>query len=104
MGYTYHFRVRKEQEMIYISHLDLMRLLGRAVRRASLPVALTLGFHPHFKLRMKRALKLGVSSQSEEGQMVLDERIEEKELEWRLQAQLPQGLKVEQFNILESIL
>lgn len=52
--------------MRFISHLDLMRLFQRAMRRALLPVTITKGFSPHLKISMAKALKLGVESDSEE--------------------------------------
>ena len=85
--------------MIYISHLDLMRLLSRAARRADLPVCLSQGFSPHFKLKLKRALKLGLESENEEGEIVLTEKIEEGELKQRLQAQLPQGVEIREVHL-----
>ena len=80
--------------MIYISHLDLLRLLGRAARRAGLPVALTQGFSPHQRIRVAKALKLGVASGHEEGEIILSEPFEAAEIKRRLQAQLPEGIAV----------
>ena len=57
--------------MRYISHLDLMRLFMRAMRRAELPLKMSEGFSPHPKLSFKRALKLGVESQQEEASIIL---------------------------------
>ena len=39
----------KRGELKYISHLDLLRTMERAVRRSGLPIAYTEGFHPHAK-------------------------------------------------------
>jgi radical SAM-linked protein len=80
--------------MIYISHLDLLRLLGRAVRRAGLPVALTQGFSPRPRISVPKALKLGVASDHEEGEIVLNRPLEAAEIKQRLQAQLPEGITV----------
>ncbi|MFH0877211.1 MAG: TIGR03936 family radical SAM-associated protein [Candidatus Omnitrophota bacterium] len=90
----YSFRLRKFGNMIYISHLDLMRALSRAARRADLPVALTQGFSPHHKIKLTRALKLGVPSDNEEGELVLSEPCGETLLQARWQAQLPDGLEI----------
>lgn len=56
----------KKGDMRFISHLDLMRLFQRALRRADLPVTITQGFSPHLKISTARALKLGTESDSEE--------------------------------------
>ena len=78
--------------MKFISHLDLMRLFLRAVRRGSLPIKMTEGFSPHPKISLKRALKLGVESDNEEATFVLRETISPQEFKQRLQKQLPEGI------------
>jgi len=88
------FIFSKKGAMKYISHLDLMRLFMRAMRRAELPLKLSEGFSPHPKLSIKRALKLGVESEEEEGSVVLRELISNQEFQERLQEQLPQGIEI----------
>ena len=80
--------------MRYISHLDLMRLFGRALRRADLPFAITQGFSKHPKYSVKRALKLGLESENEEAEFALRENIPPEEFRSRLQAALPQGIEI----------
>ena len=80
--------------MKYISHLDLMRLFMRALRRADLPLKMTEGFSPHPKLSIKRALKLGVESDNEEATILLRELVSPEEFRQRLQKQLPEGIEI----------
>lgn len=80
--------------MIYISHLDLMRLFMRALRRANLPVKMTEGFSPHPKISIRRALKLGVESENEEAIFVLKEPMNPQDFRQRLQKQLPEGIEI----------
>lgn len=80
--------------MKYISHLDLMRLFQRALRRADLPIKMTQGFSPHPKLSIKRALKLGLESDNEEAVVVFKEQINPEEFKQRLQKQLPEGIYI----------
>ena len=49
----------------FISHHDLMRVLGRAARRAGLPVAMSEGFNPRQKISVLLARPVGVASESE---------------------------------------
>ena len=56
----------KKGDMVYISHLDLMTLMRRAIRRTGLAFVLTEGFSPHVKISMPKALKLGRQSGREE--------------------------------------
>lgn len=86
--------------MKYISHLDLMRLFMRALRRAELPIKITEGFSPHPKISLKRALKLGVESDSEEATFVLREPMNLEEFKQKLQKQLPEGIFIKDVTAL----
>ena len=80
--------------MRYISHLDLMRLFTRAMRRAELPLKMSEGFSPHPKLSLKRALKLGVESEHEEASIILRFPVTPEEFKDRLQKKLPEGISL----------
>jgi radical SAM-linked protein len=90
------FVFTKKGALKYISHLDLMRLFTRALRRADLPLKFSEGFSPHPKLSFKRALKLGVESDHEEGKVVLKDFLEPEVFQKRLQQQLPDGITIKQ--------
>jgi len=78
----------------YISHLDILRLFQRALRRADFPLVFSQGFHPLPKIKFERALKLGVESKGEKLYLKLRELFTEKELIIRLNKQLPQGIQI----------
>lgn len=63
------FRLRctfvKQGRLVLLSHLELVRALERAVRRAGLPYAVTQGFSPHMKIAFGSALPVGVGSTCE---------------------------------------
>jgi radical SAM-linked protein len=92
--YRVSFSFSKTGLMRYISHLDLMRLFMRAMRRADFPLKMTEGFSPHPKLSFKRALKLGLESQQEEASVVLRFPVEPADFKNRLQKQLPEGINL----------
>lgn len=94
--YKLRFIFTKTGILRYISHLDLMRLLTRAMRRADLPLKMSEGFSPHPKLSIGRALKLGVESEHEEAAIVLRQPVEPEEFRQRLSAQLPEGISVKE--------
>lgn len=54
---------RKKGKLKYISHLDLMRAVTRALLRSELPIVYTEGFNPHPKLVF--ALPLSIYQESE---------------------------------------
>ena len=80
--------------MRYISHLDLQRLLNRALRRARLPISISQGFSPHPKISFKRALKLGVESDNEEFSVALKETLDISLFKEKLQKELPDGMTI----------
>ena len=92
--YKVNFSFSKKGLMRYISHLDLMRLFTRAMRRVDFPLKMTEGFSPHPKLSLKRALKLGLESENEEACIVLRFPVEPADFKDRLQKQLPEGIEV----------
>ncbi len=75
--------------MALIGHLDFVRLLDRALRRASLPIAFTGGFHPGPRLSPANALPLGATSSGEVIDFELTEAIAPVEFLQRLATQLP---------------
>lgn len=42
-------QITKEKEIRFISHLEYVRTIERAIRRAKLPAAYSEGFNPHLK-------------------------------------------------------
>ena len=56
---------RRGQEVCWLSHLDLVRLIERALRRARVPVAFSEGFNPHPKLAFGPPLATGLTSDAE---------------------------------------
>lgn len=71
-----------------------MRLFMRALRRTGLPLKMTEGYNPHPKLSIKRALKLGLESENEEGAIVLRELVSLDEFRKKLEKQLPEGIRI----------
>ena len=58
-------QITKEKEIRFISHLEYVRTLARAIRRAKLPAAYSEGFNPHLKFSLASALGVGVVSYAE---------------------------------------
>jgi radical SAM-linked protein len=88
------FIFSKKGALRFISHLDLMRLFTRAMRRADLPLKISQGFNPHPKLSIARALKLGLESEAEEASVTLTENIPAFDFQQRLQKELPCGIEI----------
>lgn len=85
---------QKIGDMRFISHLDLMRLFQRALRRADLPVTITQGFSPHLKISINRALKLGAQSLDEALTVHLSKRVKPAIFIELLNKNLPEGVRI----------
>jgi radical SAM-linked protein len=81
-------------DMALVSHLDLVRLYDRAVRRASLPVAYTGGYHPSPRIMIANALPLGATSHGEIVDFELTQAIEVEEFKERLASKLSPDIPV----------
>ena len=87
-------KVGKLGDMALIGHLDFARLMDRSIRRASLPIAFTGGFHPGPRISPANALPLGITSTGELIDFELTQRISPAEFTARLQAQLPEDVPI----------
>ena len=84
----------KIEEMSLISHLDLVRLFDRSIRRAALPISFTGGYHPGPKISIANALSLGITSNGEIVDFELTEDMDIEEFRDRLKAQLPANIPI----------
>jgi radical SAM-linked protein len=88
------FRFSKQNDMRYISHLDLITLLIRALRRAKIPILYSSGYHPKPKLSTAFALKVGWESIGEYADIVLKKNLSPDLFKERLNNQLPEGVEI----------
>jgi len=84
----------KRGRVKYISHLDLMRAMTRAVRRAALPIWYTEGFNPKPYLSFPLPLPLGQEGLREAMDLRLLEDMSFDEISRKLNEALPEGLYV----------
>jgi radical SAM-linked protein len=84
----------KHGEMALVSHLDLIRLFDRVVRRAALPITFTGGFHPGPRIIPASALPLGVTSSGEIVDFELTEVMDLAVFRSKLEAQLPAEIPI----------
>lgn len=91
---TMRSRFYKKGDMVFISHLDLIRVFERAVRRAGIPVAYTQGFNPHPIMAFATALGIGVASEGEYIDIQLSDDMDSELFMSRLNSVLPDGLEI----------
>jgi len=84
----------KRRRAKYISHLDLMRCMQRAFKRAGVPIWYTEGFNPHAYLMFPLALSLGYESGCECMDFRIDGEMSMQEAMQRLNRILPPDLQI----------
>ncbi len=85
----------KKGRIKFVSHLDMFRMMQRAVRRAEIPLWYTEGFNPHPYISFLLALSLGVESEGEPVDIRIVGDMPPEEIKERLNKCLPEGLRVE---------
>lgn len=93
--YDLRLYISKKGRIKYVSHLDMFRLMQRAVRRADIPLWYTEGFNPHPYISFLLALSLGVESEGEPVDIRIVGDISPDEVKDRLNKCMPEGLVVE---------
>ncbi|MGC8875430.1 MAG: TIGR03936 family radical SAM-associated protein, partial [Chloroflexia bacterium] len=61
----YYLQFARGRELRFLSHLDMMRLWERAIRRAGLPLRYSGGFHPHARISLALPLAVGMTARGE---------------------------------------
>lgn len=84
----------KTGRAIYISHLDVNRMMTRAVRRARLPMWYTEGFNPHPYIAFALPLSLGQESDCEYMDIRIEGDMTNNDIKNRLNETLPEGIKI----------
>lgn len=87
-------RFSRGDEVKYISHLDIMRLWERALRRAGIPLAYTEGFSPHPRLSLAAPLVVGVTSQAELMDIFSTKPVSPHWFSGAVSQQLPPGIEI----------
>lgn len=95
-------RFIRGEDVKYISHLDLMKVFERAIRRARLPIAYSQGFNPHPQMVFGLPLSVGVTSEAEYADFDLAADINPEFFMVRLNDELPAGLQIVDIGVKET--
>ena len=90
----YYLSYKRGESIKYVSHLDFVRVFGRAFRRAELPIAYSEGFNPHPLLTFALPLSVGYTSECELMEFVMEKELETEEIKERLQNAMPGGIEI----------
>lgn len=86
----------------FISHLDTVRCITRAMKRANVPIWFTEGFNPHAFLTFAMPLSLGFESLCETVDFRLMEEVDLNELEERINDALPVDMTVKEIYVYDT--
>lgn len=84
----------KKGNVRYISHLDLMRTMTRAIRRSKISLWYTEGFNPHPYMTFVLPLSLGTESENDAMDIRVEGEIANSEIMTALSAVMPDGITV----------
>jgi radical SAM-linked protein len=90
----YRMKFSKEGRLRFLGHLDLMRTLMRALRRAGVPLVYSQGFNPKPRIGFGPALGTGLSSEAEYADLDVKRPLDAAAVLERLDTVLPRGLRV----------
>ena len=85
----------------YLSHHDMLRMFGRALARALLPIRYSQGFNPHPRMSLPLPRPTGVASDAERFVVELVGDVAPDDLVRRLQDQRPEGIRIRSARLLE---
>jgi len=78
----------------FLSHLDMMRLWKRALRRARLPLRYSQGYHPHPRLSLAMPLSVGMTAEAEWLEVEMRASAVLDKVRERVAGQLPVGVRL----------
>jgi radical SAM-linked protein len=78
----------------FLSHLELMAVFSRALRRAKVPMRFSEGFHPLPRIILGPALAVGIESRSEYMDLEIQGAVDCCDLTSRLNREVPEWLRV----------
>ncbi len=86
----------------YVSQLDLLRAVQRAIRRSGLPVKYSSGFNPHQVIAFASAASVGLASEAEWMDVALCSDVSETVFFDALAPQMPPGLTLMEAHAVED--
>lgn len=88
------FKFLKRAEYKFLSHLDILRLMTRALSRSGIIVKYDKGFNPRPKISFSNPIPLGVESLAEYCDLVLEDDTSANEFTANVNLQLPEQVKI----------
>lgn len=90
----FRMKIRKINELKYISNLDWQKLIYSSVKRAGIKINYSQGFNPSPKISVAVALPIFIEGQSEYAEMEVQGKISAEEFKEKLNTFLPENSKI----------
>lgn len=84
----------KEGPVKFIGHLDIMRYFQKAIRRADIDIAYSMGFNPHQIMSFASPLSVGHESSGEYFDIELNSMTDTEDIKNRLNEVMTDGIKI----------
>ncbi|MCD4668856.1 MAG: TIGR03936 family radical SAM-associated protein [Actinomycetia bacterium] len=94
MEKKFRFKFSKTGEYKYFSHLDVISIITRAIRRAKIRLKYSEGFNPRPKISFGPPTPLGIESRAEYCDIIVVDEISEEDLALRLNDQLMKNIMI----------
>jgi len=93
---------RRDEKLRFISHLDILRMFERSLRRARVPVVFSEGYNPHPKMSFGPSLATGMTSDAEYVDFQFYDQKNPIDFIKRLSPQLPGGCEIIDVSVCEN--
>jgi radical SAM family uncharacterized protein len=93
-GLQYKCIFSKTGPAAFLSHLEFVEALRRAVSRANLPVRFSQGFHPQPRISFGPGMPVGKEMFNQEFKLELDSAVDPEEIRLLLNRELPEGFMI----------
>lgn len=80
----------------FLSHLDILKVMERTMRRAQIPVSFSQGFNPHPKIAFGSAKPVGLASECEYFDVELDGEMDPSDFQTKFQGKCPSGIQIKE--------
>lgn len=95
-------RFKIDGDLRFISHHDTVRLFERALARAAIPMRFSQGFNPRPQLSLPLPRSVGMASDDETLIVECSEPMEREVLLQRLRPQMPEGLALQDADVMHA--
>ena len=101
-SYTFLIEFSKTGKAIYLSHLNMVNVFSKTLRRSGVSIKYTQGFNPKPKMEFAHPLSLGIESKVEVFSITLSSQIQPENLLSIMNENLPSGIIISRCAVLES--